>query len=488
MQTVFGNILNVFMRSMLPLGLMVVFYLTHLQGKSQDSINRLYGTYATEIGVTGFVMPDSTIYALGTSSAFMGMSSQVYLMKTNKHGDLMWSQFYGGTGVDQAVDMVYDGDTSIYMVSNSLVNYHKGYDVKIVKTNLNGTVLWERNYGTTAWDIPTKIVKLNSGEMVVCGHTYGGSLGLIDAFLFSFNSSGDSLAFEIFGSAKDDFIYDLSAKGNDTLVMCGTQKGSKDEGWVVEMGPELGFFNEYFFTGLFNYEVNAVEILPNGNYFFGITTDSISGTDHNVLGLVYDDLTHVKLLETWSYATGEEICKDVRFIDNTYAILISTNSFGLGGTEAMVHRFDPWGWYYSGYTFGTVEDDEINALLHNQNGSFTLIGTSQDLYGVSDVWVVNMNAIFDTYDILDSELDINSVQEQSSLTTLECYPNPTNGIVKFKSSGIIQEVYVVDGQGRKSVLAFTQGQIDLSSFSAGIYSVIVKGKDNYLGYFRVVKQ
>lgn len=148
--------------TVLKINFLVIVFLISSQIFGQAPISRLYGTYATETGTAGLILQDSTIYALGTSSAFTSMSSQIYLIKTDKNGDLLWSKFYGGTGVDDAVDMFVDltVDTSIYILSTSFINFNKGYDVKIFKVDKNGNLIWEKNYGTTNWDIPTKMIAI----------------------------------------------------------------------------------------------------------------------------------------------------------------------------------------------------------------------------------------------------------------------------------------------------------------------------------------
>lgn len=457
---------------------------------AQAPINRLFGTYGTETGKAGFVHSDSTIYAVGTSSAFTDLSSQVYLVKIDASGNLLWSRFYGDAGVDDATDICLHADTCIYMVANTYQGPEKGYDIRIIKTDLDGMVIWNKTYGGAGWDVPARITPISDTSFAVCGYTYTGTAGLADGMVFAFNTAGDSLWLKSTGTVTDDFFYDIDLKNPDTLVAVGeriTSEGKK-QGWLMEMDITGGGVQSYYYGDTFNYSFNALDVLPNGDYGLGLTTDTINGVQNNVYIWRIDHGDHSIVSDLSTTGPGDEYCTDLVYAQGNYYLLGNTNSFGLGGYDMLLFQFDTAGWFVSGLTFGTILDNYGNSIFMNNNGSCTMVGSSPGSYGPNDVWIVNLDAGYSVYNVPDSGFDPNNVAETNAEHNhFVLYPNPAIDGFNLQASQPVETVLIHDRSGRMILNVNRPGKyISLDGVAAGLYLVQVSFMDGTSAFSKLV--
>ena len=79
--------------------------------------------------------------------------------------------------------------------------------------------------------------------------------------------------------------------------------------------------------------------------------------------------------------------------------------------------------------------------------------------------------------VFSTDLD-NQLTTQSALSTnLVFYPNPTDGLLKIKGLDELYEVHVFNSTGNLLHVC-SSSQIDLGSFSSGIYFIEIIGLSN----------
>ena len=107
----------------------------------------------------------------------------VYLIKTDANGNVIWEETYGesfneyGYSVQQTMDGGYivAGHTSSFGVSV--------YDVYLIKTDGNGNLLWERICGEWRFDYGYSVCETIDGSYVVAGCTNSSGAGGFDVYL-----------------------------------------------------------------------------------------------------------------------------------------------------------------------------------------------------------------------------------------------------------------------------------------------------------------
>ena len=137
-------------------------------------------------------------FIVGASTASFGEGySDFWLVKTDSSGDTLWTRTFGGWLVDFGYSALQTQDSG-YVIAGTGGSFGGGPDVYVVKTDAYGDTLWTKVIGRNGSDIGTQIIETKSGGFVIVGDTYYHSHGAKDAYVIK-------LAAEPTGSAESDF-------------------------------------------------------------------------------------------------------------------------------------------------------------------------------------------------------------------------------------------------------------------------------------------
>jgi len=115
----------------------------------------------------------------------------LFLIKTDANGNIIWAKTYGGTNSDYAfyVHQTSDGG---YIVAGRTQSFGAGgYDLFLIKTDANGNVIWAKTYGGTSWDNASSVQQPSDGGYIVAGYTGSFGAGNGDIFLIKTNANGN---------------------------------------------------------------------------------------------------------------------------------------------------------------------------------------------------------------------------------------------------------------------------------------------------------
>jgi len=110
------------------------------------------------------------------------VSGSAVLMKTDSQGDSIWTSPYGSAGVRQTSDGGYIMATSHYK------------DVWIIKTNPEGDTVWTRTYGGDDEEYSYDVQQTTDGGYIIVGETHSFATGRgSNVWLLKTDANGDTL-------------------------------------------------------------------------------------------------------------------------------------------------------------------------------------------------------------------------------------------------------------------------------------------------------
>ncbi|MBI5217973.1 MAG: T9SS type A sorting domain-containing protein [Bacteroidia bacterium] len=149
--------------------------------------HKIYFNYFQQTADSGFIFcglfgdPDSIPFPLYTSN--------IYLLKTNKYGDSLWSKIYDLSPLSDWPNYIEETSDGGFILTG-YYNYedNSGSDILFMKTNSTGDSLWTKIYGNPGqvWDVGNWIYETPDG-----GYLAGVSNPACS--LMKLNSSGDTL-------------------------------------------------------------------------------------------------------------------------------------------------------------------------------------------------------------------------------------------------------------------------------------------------------
>ena len=159
-------------------------------------------------------------------------NSDVWVIKVDQSGNLLWSTLLGGSSDDYSDDLLEDNEGNIWMGGQSysadfdITDHHGSMDVWVVKLASDGSKISSTSFGGSATDaFEGGLIQISNNHFMVAGNTVSTELynhhGSYDAWLTNFDSDGTFISDYCYGGSKSDFATDLAALNGGKFAMCG---------------------------------------------------------------------------------------------------------------------------------------------------------------------------------------------------------------------------------------------------------------------------
>jgi hypothetical protein len=161
---------------------------------------RTYGGIGNEIGFSVQQTSDSGYIIAGYTASFGSGNGDVYLIKTDTIGDTMWTRTYGGVNEDMGYSVRQTPDGG-YIVAGKTASFGSGNsDVYLIKTNASGDIVWTRTWGGSGVDFANSVEQTSDGGYIIAGYT-APPTGTGDVYLIKTDANG-SVGLEEPGSSR----------------------------------------------------------------------------------------------------------------------------------------------------------------------------------------------------------------------------------------------------------------------------------------------
>jgi hypothetical protein len=147
----------------------VDFYLLRTDSVGNKLWDATYGGDDDDFGQTGQLAEDRGYILVGLTRSFD--NGDVYLVRTDSLGQMSWSKTYGGSANDygRQVQQTHDGGCIVAGYTESFGA--GGLDVYAVRTDPNGNMLWDTTFGGPGWDEARSVQQTQDGGYILAGTT-----------------------------------------------------------------------------------------------------------------------------------------------------------------------------------------------------------------------------------------------------------------------------------------------------------------------------
>ena len=179
------------------------------------------GGIGNDIGFSVQQTLDSGYIVTGTYNSFGAGNGDVLLIKTNLYGDTLWTRTYGGTNEEIGRSVQQTNDSG-YVIVGSTLSFGAGSgDVYLIKTDINGDTLWTRTYGGAGFDGGNEVQQTTNGGYLIIGTTKSFGAGNSDFYLIKTDAYGDTLLTRTFGGAGNDNGYAIKQTNDGGCIIGG---------------------------------------------------------------------------------------------------------------------------------------------------------------------------------------------------------------------------------------------------------------------------
>ncbi len=200
---------------------------------------KTYGGEKDDVGVSIQKTSDSGYIIAGRTSSFGSGYYDVYLIKINDDGDTQWAKTYGGTEDDGGVSVQQTSDGG-YIIGGNTKSYGEGEsDVYLIKIDETGSVLWTITYGGTEDDGCLSIQETSDGGYIVTGFTTLSNIPTwnSDVYLIKTDANGNALWVETYGGTKFDIGYSVQETSDGGYIIAGAtySEGSSNDVYLIKI-------------------------------------------------------------------------------------------------------------------------------------------------------------------------------------------------------------------------------------------------------------
>jgi hypothetical protein len=172
-------------------------YLIKTDAKGNTLWTKTFGGSSDDWGYCVQQTSDTGYIIVGYTDSFGAGPSDVYLIKTDADGDTLWTRTYGGSNHDGGLFVQQTSDGG-YIITGLSRSFNVGLtfpvnDVYLVKTDAKGNILWSRTYGSARDDMGSCVQQTTDGGYIIAGYTWPSGAPDTDVYLVKTNAKGDTL-------------------------------------------------------------------------------------------------------------------------------------------------------------------------------------------------------------------------------------------------------------------------------------------------------
>ena len=254
-------------------------------------------------------------------------SSQETVIKTSPIPELetIWEKAYGGSDKDKANAVIALKDGTL-LVAGSSKSYGKGRgDMLIARVQKDGKVSYRSSYGGKQEDSANALTATSDGNFIAVGYskTYSKNQDK-DVFVVKFDDKGKKLWQKHYGGDRDDEAYSVVGTNNGGAII-------------------VGYTESY-------------------------------GKGYKDVYIIYIDKDGK---EIWSKAIGgkdDDFAKSISLTHDGFYVAGATRSFGAGGFDFYLLKFDKDAKLEFKKVYGEIEDDVLNAVTTTKDGGCVVAG------------------------------------------------------------------------------------------------------------------
>ena len=443
--------------------------------------------------------------------------TDVWLIKTDKNGNIEWQKSYGGSNSDQPFNVIQtqDGNYIIGVNSTSSISGNKTvpqygeYDLWLIKIDSFGNIIWQKSYGGFQDDLFNVITEKEDGSLVLSASTFSSTSGTkqlplkgtTDYWHLFLDKNGNYQKELSFAGDDWNFATGLNILNDNSMVISGSSNstnaidktepsfGSFDI-WLVKSDTNGNIIKDKTIGGTVD-DYSRISVMNSNSDIIlcGLTNSSISGNKSSGTYGVYDIWmvkvdTNLNIIwdKTFGGSQIEEPFDQGQIIHSDYhnMTIISgfSNSPADGNKTSINHGdFDFWiigidndGNKVMELTMGGNQEDKGITCIETSSHKIMALGWSAS--GATGNKITVNKGQHDTWAVqLDIVLSIENIEPED----LSIYPVPATTVLNFSipkaSSQTTAQIINLQGQTllSKKCDNLTQDQFNISHLPSGTY-------------------
>jgi hypothetical protein len=312
-----------------------------------DSIgNRQWSyVYGTSFIESGYSLRETFDGFIIVGFTNQNMNYDALIMKIDLNGQFLWQKIIGGGDWDFGFDIETTPDSGFIICGTTYSYSNGGSDIYAIKLDSIGNILWQKNYGGAVDESSKTIVRDYDNNYVIIGMTNTYGQGDNDFYIIKIDNDGDTSWTKTIGGNKFDEGWSIDLATDSNYLIIGTTFSypndvSDTSGNIlcIKAHKTGSILWQKTYGGDDNEEGRFINRLPDGNVMFGGITESFGQGGKDVIMYYVDSDGNFINGGTRGGTSDDEGFSATIGRNSEYLVSGSTKSFGCGMVDCYVIR------------------------------------------------------------------------------------------------------------------------------------------------------
>jgi hypothetical protein len=363
--------------------------------EKEITFEKTVGGSRRDRGINLLQTQDGGYAIVGYTSSMDAEQEDVYLVRTDPLGDVIWSMIYGGEGKDNGWDVLELEDGGFLIVGFTDSFGAGEMDIYLIRTDDLGNLLWERTFGGPRSEYGWAMAPTSDGGFVLAGQSTSYGDGAEDGYLVKVNAQGEEIWSQTFGGPFEDRLFSVDQSADSGFVLTGTTTsfGSGNRDAYLVKASETG---DLVWTQVFGEEQDDVghSVRQTSDRGFIVTgyTKSFDANNYDTWLIKTDEAGELQWQKFYGESGDDRTIYGEQTDDGGYIMTGYTTGYDSVGWDVFLVRADSSGAVIWLRTFGGKADDTGYTVRQTSDGGFILTGeTYSSGKGGGDMYVIKVN-------------------------------------------------------------------------------------------------
>jgi hypothetical protein len=349
-----------------------------------------YGGTEYDRGNSVQQITDGGYIVVGYTFSFGAGDSDVWLIKMDSKGNMIWNKTFGGIYFDygRSVQQTSDGG---FILTGITYSQYDG-DIWLIKTDSTGNMIWNKTFGGTLFDFGGCVQQTSDGGFVITGYTSSFGAGGDDVWLIKTDSAGNMLWNRTFGGTNIDVGYCVQQTTDNGYIITGFT-GSFGAGlwdvWLIKTDSVGKMVWNMTYGGINSEFGQCIQQTSDDGFIITGSTGSF-GAGYSDVWLIKTDVNGYK---EWDKTFGGDVNDSGRCVQQTsdsgYIITGKKDENELIGGDVWLIKTDANGNKEWDRIYGGTDDDYGQCVQQTSDGGYILTGDTWSFgAGYGDVWLI----------------------------------------------------------------------------------------------------
>ena len=366
---------------MKKLSLLILILLIAQLANAQIPFQKSFGGTNTSWGNSIQQTNDNGYISVGVTDAFGVGAFDVFAIKTDSSGNPIWKKAIGETSSDFANDVQQTSDSGFIVCGYSISSFSGGFageNIYLIKLNSNGSILWSKIIGGVGNERANSVRQTSDGGFIIAGTTNSWGAGGNDFYLVKTDGNGNISWTKTFGGALDDVANSVKQTSDGGYIVAGETNsfGAGDIDYYLIKTDALGTltWSKTFGGGGSDWLYSVVQASDDGYVMGGYSISFLGAGEADAVVIKTDITGSILWSKTYGEQYGDVASSIVRTNDNGYALAGGQSSFPFSMVDkGLLFKIDSVGNFIWANAF--INSNEVQrGICKTTDGGYALTG------------------------------------------------------------------------------------------------------------------